>query len=280
MTNKTILAVLNDPDTAAGVLETAIMLCNQNNGHLIGLYAEAPEQVFIYAPMEVPSASTIAAVQEAARERADKIETMFRARVEREGISFEWRKFLIPGGFSSNGVIDSARSADIVVCGQLDDDTPGPLRSDIELLIFECGRPVLMVPYIVKAAKPIERALVAWNGSREAARAAFDALPLLSGAKEIEILSVDARDSGSQTADLAGSELAATLTRHGIKVNVNNIVSGGTPVGSVIENRVSDIGADLLIMGAYTHSRLRERLFGGATNTLLSSMSTLTLMSR
>ncbi len=280
MTVKTILAVLSDPDTAPGVLETAIMLCNQNNGHLIALYAEAPEQVFIYAPMEVPSAAAISAMQEAANERADKIETAFRDRVQREGVSYEWRKFLTQGGFSSSGVIDSARSADIVVCGQLDDKTPTALRADIELLIFECGRPVLMVPYILKTPKPVERALIAWNGSREASRAVFDALPLLSGAKEIEILSVDARNNSAQTADLAGSELAATLTRHGMKVNVNNIVSGGTPVGAVIENRVADLSADLLIMGAYTHSRLRERLFGGATSTLLSSMTTLTLMSR
>lgn len=280
MTAKTILAVLNDPDSASGVIETAIMFCNQTGGHLIGLFAEAPEQVFIYAPMEVPSAATISAMQEAAQERADKIENIFRARVEREGLSFEWRKFLTAGGFSSSGVIDSARSADLIICGQIDEDTPSALRSDIELLIFECGRPVLMVPYILKTPKPVEKALIAWNGSREAARAAFDALPLLTGAKEIEILSVDARNNPSQTADLAGSELAATLARHGVKVNVNNIVSGGTPVGAVIENRVSDIGADLLIMGAYTHSRLRERLFGGATNTLLNSMTTLTLMSR
>jgi nucleotide-binding universal stress UspA family protein len=277
---KTILAVLNSPESAAGVINTAIALSRDYGAHLIGVYAEAPEQVFVYAPMEIPDPGAIMALQQAAEQRAASIETQFRTSMDREGISNEWRKFRGVGGYSSSGIIDSARSADLVICSQFDSDTPSAQRADIEVLIFECGRPVIMVPYIIKEAKPIERILIAWNGSREAARATFDALPFLLKAKEIEVLTVDAKSDLSQTADFAGSELGLTLTRHGLKVTVNNIESEGNSIGAVIENRSSDFSADLLIMGAYTHSRIRERIFGGATSTLLNSMSTLTLLSR
>lgn len=280
MNVKTILAILNSAESADGVLATSISLASKNGAHVIGIYAEAPEQVFIYAPMEVPDPRTIMSMQEESEKRAAAIEEKFRAAVEREGVSHEWRKFRGVGGFASVGIVDSARSADLVICGQFDDDTPAAQRADIELLIFECGRPVIMVPYIVKQAKPVERVLIAWNGSREAARAVYDAMPFLMEAKEVEIVSVDAKSDMNQTADFAGSELGTALARHGIKVNVNNIESAGRPIGAVIENRVSDFSADLLVMGAYTHSRIRERFFGGATSTLLGSMTTLTLMSR
>ena len=280
MSIKTILAVLNSPESAESVINTGVALGRKHGAHLIAVYAEAPEQVFIYAPMEIPDPSAIMALQEAAEQRAAAIEAKFTSITEREGISHEWRKFRGTGGYSSAGVVDSARSADLVLCAQFDDKTSAAQRADIEVLIFECGRTVMMVPYIQKDARPIERVLIAWNGSREAARAAFDAMPFLLDAKEVEILSVDARSDMNQSADLAGSELGVTLARHGIKVNANNLESGGKPVGAVIENRASDFSADLLVMGAYTHSRIRERIFGGATKTLLGSMTTLTLMSR
>ncbi len=280
MAIRTILTILNDPASAKGILDVSVEIARRNSAHLIGLYAEAPEQIYVYAPMEVANPSAIAALQEASQERADQIESSFHGEVDNEGVSYEWRKFRTTGGFTSNGVIDSARSADLVICGQFDERTPKAMRSDIEVLIFECGRPVLMVPYIKKEAVNIDRVLIAWNGSREAARAAFDAMPFLKTASAVEILTVDAKEDSSQSADLAGSELGATLARHGINVTVNNVLSGGNSVGAIIENRAFDFGADMLVMGAYTHSRIRERIFGGATNTLLNSMATLTLMSR
>ena len=280
MSIKTILAVLNSPEAADSVIETGVALANKHDAHLIAVYAEAPEQVFIYAPMEIPDPAAIMALQEAAEQRAAAIQAKFLSITEREGVSHEWRKFRGAGGYSSAGVVDSARSTDLVLCAQFDEKTSSAQRADIEVLIFECGRPVIMVPYIQTAPKPIERVLIAWNGSREAARAVFDAMPFLLGAKEVEIFSVDARNDMNQSADFAGSELGVTLARHGIKVNANNVESGGKPIGAVIENRASDFSADLLVMGAYTHSRIRERIFGGATKTLLGSMTTLTLMSR
>jgi nucleotide-binding universal stress UspA family protein len=153
-------------------------------------------------------------------------------------------------------------------------------RSELESFLFESGRPVLLIPHILKAPKPIRRVLVAWNGSREAARATFDALPFLMAAEAVEIFTVDASDSSTQTGSMAGAEIAASLARHGIKVTVTASEKTGLDPAIAIENRLSDSSIDLLVMGAYGNKRWWEMLFGGVTRTLLDSMTALTLLSR
>jgi len=140
---------------------------------------------------------------------------------------------------------------------------------------------VLLVPYILKQPKPIERVMIAWNGSREATRATFDALPFLKQAREVEIFTVGPDESPAQPSGfIAGAELAATLARHDVNVTVVSEGTKGLSASSVIENHLSDSSIDLLVMGAYTHSRFWELLFGGVTRTLLNSMTALTLLSR
>ncbi|HJS37769.1 MAG TPA: universal stress protein, partial [Burkholderiales bacterium] len=107
------------------------------------------------------------------------------------------------------------------------------------------------------------RVLLAWNGSRESARAAFDALPFLTAAKEVEIFTVDPPENAMQSRDFCGAELAATLARHGIKTTVTSGSSDGHSVADALNRRATEIDAGLIVMGAYSHSRLRQRLFGG-----------------
>ena len=114
----------------------------------------------------------------------------------------------------------------------------------------------------------------------ESARAVFDALPLLTAAESVEVLTVDPVENAEQSKAIAGAEIAAALTRHGAKVSANTEISDGLPAAAIIQNRLADTGADLLVMGAYSRSRLREYLFGGVTRTMLQSMPNLTLMSR
>ena len=123
--------------------------------------------------------------------------------------------------------------------------------------------------------------LVAWNGSQQAARAVFDALPFIREADETEILSLDVADTPRQDAAVAGADIAAALSRHGATITfVSEQGSGGLSSGETIENRIVETGSDLLVMGAYSQSWLKEFFFGGATRTLLRSMPTATLMSR
>jgi nucleotide-binding universal stress UspA family protein len=280
MAYKSILTIFSDPETAPALLETAIALSHNQGAHLIGLHAETPQYAVIYAPMDVPDTQTILELAKLAKERSDALETMFIARTGKEDLVSEWRRVSLSAGFTGHGVIDTARCSDLILCGQIEDRLNGPFRNDLEALLFESGRPVLFIPSQYTLEKPIERVIVAWNGSREAARAVFDAMGFLEAAKDVEILSIDSEDDSNIAASMAGAAFAATLARHKIAVTTKHIESRGEKFATIIQNRLIETKADLLVMGAYTHSRLSERVFGGVTNTLMRAMPTPTLMSR
>ncbi|AJY47383.1 universal stress protein [Martelella endophytica] len=280
MTYKTILSVMESPDQAGGFLDYAVQLVRMFDAHLVGLHAETVSATPIVAPMEIPDPVSIQALQDVAEKRSAELAEIFRNRCDREGISYEWRKIATSVGFAGSAVVDSARTADLIIAPQASPDAPGDARADFESFLFESGRPVLLVPHVARAAKSFDKVLIAWNGSREAARATFDAMPFLKRANEVEIFSVNPRDTGDQTSDMSSAEIAATLSRHGINVTAVNAHADKAKAATLIENRMSDSSIDLLVMGAYTHSRLWELLFGGVTRTLLESMTAVTLMSR
>ncbi len=281
MSYKTILTVLDNTENAAKVSEFAIDLADRFSSHVIGLHMETMAAVPVVAPMEIPDPASIQALQDMAQKETREIAEIFEQKLSQNGVSHEWRSFISSVGYTSASAIDSARCTDIVIAGQSDSSSLSDSRSDIESFLFESGRPVLLVPYIITQPKPIKRVLIAWNGSREATRAAFDALPFLKEAESVEIFSVDPPETASQSPAMAGAELAATLARHGVKVTVTTKATSGTlSAHAAIENRLSDDSIDLLVMGAYTHSRWWEMLFGGVTRTLLDSMTALTLLSR
>ena len=280
MTYKTILSVMETPDQAGGFLDYAIQIVRSFDAHLIGLHAETVSATPIVAPMEIPDPVSIQALQDLAEKRSQELGEIFSQRASREGISHEWRKISTSVGFAGSAVVDSARTADLIIAPQASPDAPGDARADFESFLFESGRPVLLVPHVAKAAHSFDRILIAWNGSREAARATFDAMPFLLRAKEVEIFSVNPRENEEQSDGLSSSEIASTLARHGINVTAVNAHADRAKAATLIENRMSDSSVDLLVMGAYTHSRLWELLFGGVTRTLLESMTAVTLMSR
>jgi nucleotide-binding universal stress UspA family protein len=279
MAYKTVLAVLDTQRNAMQITDFTIALAEQFSAHLIGLHAETLAAVPLIAPMEIPDPAAIEVLQESAQRETAAIQQIFRQRTTREGVSAEWRSFMMAAGYASTSVLETARTADIIVASQSD---PGHAdhRSDLETFLFESGRPMLLVPYTLRQPKPIERVLVAWNGSREAARAAFDAMPLLQQASSVEILVVDPPDRGDQSPELAGTDIAAALARHGVAVTVTTQDSGGLSAATAIENRLADQSIDLLVMGGYGHSRWWEMLFGGVTRSMLESMTALTLLSR
>ncbi|WP_112830240.1 universal stress protein [Rhizobium cremeum] len=277
---KTLLAVLDTQKDAQQITDFSIFLAEKFGSHIVGLHAEALAAVPLVAPMEIPDPATVQALQDMAHKETLAVEQVFRAAAERNGTSHEWRSFVSSAGYSAASLIDSARSVDLVVAGQGESGLLSESRADLENFLFESGRPVLLVPYILKQPKPIKRVLIAWNGSREAARATFDALPFLKAAEAVEVFSVDPPETVSQSASMAGAEIAATLARHGVNVTVVLQESDNLPASAAIENRLSDSSIDLLVMGAYGHKRWWEALFGGVTRTVLDSMTALTLLSR
>ena len=142
-----------------------------------------------------------------------------------------------------------------------------------ETMALSTGRPVLVVPHVGASAEPAKTVMLCWNASRESARAASDALPLLRAAAKVIVLCVDPSSSTYGHGAEPGADAAAWLSRHGVKVTVQRDVAADSDVGNVILSRAADLDVGLIVMGLYGHSRLRETVLGGASRTLLASMT-------
>ncbi|MGV1833186.1 universal stress protein [Rhizobium rhizogenes] len=280
MSYKTILVILDTPDNAKVAVDFAAAFAKEHGAHIVGLHAEIVSTVPLVAPMEIPDPVAVQALQDMAHSQAVEVEQLFRAKMEREGLDYEWRSFTSTVGYGSEPLIESARSADLLVAVQPDPSRSSDSNVDVESFLFESGRPVLMIPYILTQPKPIRRVLIAWNGSKEAARATFDAMPLLKAADTVEIFSVDTSESSKHSPTETSREIGATLARHGVRATLTTESCGGKTPSQVIENRLADNSIDLLVMGAYTHSWLWQLIFGGTTRTLLKSMTAMTLLAR
>jgi nucleotide-binding universal stress UspA family protein len=278
MSYKTILAILQGKDDAARVLSCAVPLAIQNDAHLIGLHAE-PLPIPHATPMGIPDTGFIEAGTEIARERAAEIEAIFTRHCGSGGLTGEWRAMESFSGDSAVSGLESARCADLVVAQQRDPESSS-IVADLEALLFHSGRPALFVPYAMNVEPPFRRVTLAWNGSPESARAAFDALPFLKAADETTIIAVDAETNVSQDEVTSGTAIATALSRHGVNVTIQSQRSGDVSIADIIQNHVADSGTDLLVSGAYSQSRLKEFFFGGVTRALLQSMTCATFMSR
>jgi len=177
------------------------------------------------------------------------------------------------------GMALQARYADLVVIGQFDPDSsvPGVLANFPETVISDSPAPVLVIPYAGDFSASFRRPVVAWDGSMPACRAVRSALPLLVSAGSAEILMFNPEDAYGVHGDEPGADLALYLARHGISVNVTERRINGA-VGEALLSTASDLDADLLVMGAYGHTRFREAMLGGATRTMLQSMTVPVLM--
>jgi len=279
MTFKTIVAIVQDEKDEDRLLDCVLPLATHFKSHVIGVHAEAMP-VSYTTPMGFPDAEFIHVSNERNEKRATELGQRYASRCLAEGVSAEWRSLESFTGDSALSSLSSARCADLVVAVQSDPDGQSISSTNLESLLYEAGRPVLFIPYAAPTNGTFRKILVAWNGSREAARAVFDALPFIMDADEIEVLVVDAEDNAAQDPNEAGAEIAASLARHGVHVTVASQRSAGLAVGTVLENHAVETKPDLSVMGAYSHSWLREFLFGGVTRTLLQSMPVPTFMSR
>ncbi len=135
---------------------------------------------------------------------------------------------------------------------------------------------MIMVPYIQKAPLKLDNVMVCWDGSRQAARAIGDAMPLLTKAKRVEVVII-ANDPGKQD-EIEGVDMGQHLARHGLKVDVQRIPGGDVDVADALLSHAADSGADFMVMGGYGHSRLREFVLGGVTRSIFRSMTVPTLM--
>jgi nucleotide-binding universal stress UspA family protein len=201
----------------------------------------------------------------------------FDSAAKRAGVSFESRivSASLAGAADTFGAL--ARRFDLSVIAQAEPDKIAPEELIAEGALFGSGRPMVVVPYIQKTGVKLNRVMVAWDASRNAARAVADAMPFLAKAGSIDVVIVASERPKSD--EVAGADIGHHLARHGLKVDVKRIVATDTDVANTILSHAADSSADFIVMGGYGHSRLREFVLGGATRGILSSMTVPVLMS-
>jgi nucleotide-binding universal stress UspA family protein len=277
---KTILLHTTN-DQHFSILLTALAgLAARTHVHAVGL-AILPAPIMF--PAGIPGHPYAVAIDEqrdAMRHAADVMHAQLDQAAKAHGFSREWRLEDATHTTHSSIALAAARTADLIMTSQHD---AGWLNleptSTMYHLLLEAGRPVLVVPKTLSSPFSIERVLIAWNGSQQATRAIADALPLVKHARHIKLLHFT--QSGARNSQELGSvtRLAESLARHDIVAIPEELGLRGTEAGPAILSAVKAENADLLVMGCYGHSRLRELVLGGATRHVLQHMTIPVLMS-
>ena len=278
MTYKTILVHLTSQKVAPALLDVVLPFAASQGAHVTGLHVIPNVPLHQSVAFHVPD-DVITQQQQQLLDEAAAIHKLFEERAGAAGVTSEWRRVESDNFDLTRDVSAHALSADLVALRQ---GTTDPFDAFANLpteVALHCGRPVLTVPNYGTFPTLGKKVMVAWNGSREAARAAFDALPFAAGGGHIDIISINATDKNGTPRFTLPDELGHALRRHGVEVDCLTAESGEISVGDEILNRVSDFGYDMVAMGCYGHSRLRETIFGGATHDMFNHMTVPVLMS-
>jgi nucleotide-binding universal stress UspA family protein len=262
-------------------IDYAATLAHQCGAHLAGIHvvsAVGPEHRADYYVIGEKAIRASLAWQKASDEAATTdVRRQFEAISAKRDLSAEFR--VIRRGGSDEDLILSSLHADLVVIGQRElQEMPGYLAP--ERLLLASGAPILVVPSGWKSEPIGKNILVGWNASREARRAVADALPFLVEAASVTLLVVDSDKRARRHGEEPGADIALYLARHGAQVEVAQVSSRGSPVADIILSYAADHGADLIVIGAYSHARSIEMVFGGVTRTLLKQAPVPVLMSR
>ncbi len=264
---------LGDRDPAGNF---AISVAETFQAHLLGV-------AFVYDPV-IPGSvmggippEFLESQRAESQNQANAAIKRFSEIAKRAGISYE----AISVNSSVSGAADRlgrlARRFDVAIVGQPEREKSAPAEILDEGVLFDSARPVIMVPFIQKDGLKLGRVLACWDGSRAATRAIADSMPFLEKAKQVDLVIVAGGRAKSD--EIPGADIGQHLARHGLKVDVKRITSPDIDVASTILSYAADCSADMIVMGGYGHSRLREFVLGGVTRGILESMTVPTLMS-
>lgn len=270
MSFKTILAILDLEGGDAARISPALPLARSLGAHLdVLLLGEAPHLPFY----GYGSQGYLQIVVEEGEKRAERLKAAgdaLRSLLEKEGIAFEVHPCLAHLEGEDYLVARHSILADLTVLLR---SAPGRLshveRRAIDGALFDAGRPVLVSPNGASFQSKPRRIVIAWNGRREAARAAASALPFLKQVGDATLLLVDPEDEPDGRGGTPGAGIAQLLARHGVKVGVRSVSGDDRPLARTLLENAHALGADLVVMGAYGHSRLRETILGGTTHQML-----------
>jgi len=275
MAYKTIIVHIDPGKNSEKRLEAAINLAREYDAYLVGLYVFStyipPGYIMAHMGGEIQAAQNKIAVESMSR-----AEEAFRKQTSAAGLdNIEWQT-----AYDDPVHVLSSHSqyADLVVIGQSDASDDSGVAMDLpERLVLTAGRPVLILPKTGDFPSIGKRILVAWNASQEATRAVANAIPFLKAADSVFVMAVKSKTSKSD--NFRSENMVRYLERLGIRAELKDIHGTNVDVGNELLSSASDLSADLIVMGGYGHSRLREWVLGGATRTILDAMTIPVLMS-
>ena len=273
---ETILSIVG-VDKADHDLQTALDICGEINAHLVVLI------ISLALPPPIGSYTEVVSDAWLRKREVDRLELDERVRnatdlLNLSGLSYEVVGQYLDVAWADDRLGDRARYADLTIAGpELLAD--GSLKDAVlSGCLFQSGRPMLLVPDKSKPTLRPKKVLLAWDSRMEAARAVGCALPMMRAAESVCIAMVDPVASALGSGDEPGADIAAYLARHGVRVTVDQLASCGHPTVEVLNQHAIDMSADLIVMGAYGHSRMRERIFGGATRGMIEGAQVPVLM--
>ena len=278
MTYKTILVHLHDERRAQRLLDAVVPLARGTRAHLIGLTVMPP---FVVIPAMDGTGVTVSVDQhrEAYGIEIATLKQKFEQATRGETFTAEWREADASFGTVAGTILDHARTADLVVASQADPDWRfSSMLEEPERIAIESGRPLLLIPNKGTMHLPPRNITVAWNGGREAVRAVFDAMPMLATAQNVDVVWINP-EKEPQAGDVPTAEVCAMLSRQGIKCSASHVSAASGDVGQELLRQAGAQGSDLLVMGCYGHSRLREFVLGGASRQVMQHATIPVLLS-
>lgn len=277
MSIKTVMCVFSverwDQD-----IKSAIEFCEAQGAHMTAL---------VVCMGGVPAIATYEAISTAwLDEQHKEIERLaeetkaVQKRLESTGLSFDVQEIYTEFAWAEEDIAQHALYADLVLVGAQAAGDEQLQRRIIDGALFESPTPILINPRMQTVSSCPKSILLAWDSSQEAARATRQSMEFLKGCDVVHVTLVDPVARSWENGEEPGSDIAMFLTRHGVKVEVERVASGGRRVDETLRQHAVDIAADMIVMGAYTHPRLQQRLFGGVTRSMLKDSRVPLFLSR
>lgn len=276
---KTILVCLNEVRRLDETIEAAVKLARAFEAHVSGLFV-VPAIPF-YVSLGVDAITKAFEGQHRYfGAHAEQAKAAFASAMQKAGVGHDFEIINSKNTLVWDELVEYGLSADLILMSATRRDVEKSVEDYLtEEAVMRSGRPVIILPYEGEFRLSFDTIVVAWNGKREAARAVFDALPIVKLARKVRIVAMSKGQGEEDRLTRTGDRLVKTLSRHGIEATVHNIEEGGDGAGRTLMKYAADCGAGLIIMGAYGHARNREYVFGGATFEMLLNLNRPVLMS-
>ncbi|NNC37102.1 MAG: universal stress protein [Hyphomonadaceae bacterium] len=274
---KTILVSLNNIECVRSSMRAAVTLSQRYDCHIIGLFV-VPSVTFYSGPMGLGASVKPISAGTYFAKRAEIAKPAFEKILSKHKLRGEWKQVDSHGKTIPDTITQYGHAADLVIIGHRNPGG-GHVDADVETsayIVKAVGRPVLVVPHSNRKKFVVKRAILGWDGSREASRAAFDAIPLLHDVQKLTVTCVNPRLESDVSNQAPGQKISAAMNYHAIPTEID-ILKTHNKIGLALVKKAS--ASDLLIIGAYGHSRLRETILGGVTETVLNNLSGPVLLS-